>query len=94
MIQMKIEKAIKKLMEEYEKARNAEFVRDPVAYALYQVWKLADADDKPKPNPLCQFWDTGHGMQWCNQLVKKVECRCNGRPEKCDYQGRFSIKMK
>ena len=39
---MKIETAVKRLQEEYEKAKNLEFVRDPVAYALYQVWKEAD----------------------------------------------------
>lgn len=39
---MKIDTAIKQLKEEYERARNLEFVRDPVAYALYQVWKKAD----------------------------------------------------
>lgn len=39
---MKIETAIKKVKEEYERAVNLEFVRDPVAYALYQVWKESD----------------------------------------------------
>lgn len=39
---MKIETAIKKLQEEYERASKLEFVRDPVAYALYQVWKQAN----------------------------------------------------
>lgn len=40
---MKIETAVKRLQEEYEKAKSLEFVLDPVAYALYQVWKMADA---------------------------------------------------
>lgn len=39
---MKIDTAIKLLQEEYERAKKLEFVRDPVAYALYQVWKKAD----------------------------------------------------
>ena len=39
---MKIDTAIKKIQEEYERASKLEFVRDPVAYALYQVWKEAD----------------------------------------------------
>ena len=34
---MQIETAVKKLRAEYERAVNLEFVRDPVAYALYQV---------------------------------------------------------
>ena len=39
---MQIEAAIKLLQEEYERAKTLEFVRDPVAWALYQVWKKAD----------------------------------------------------
>lgn len=41
---MRIETAEKKLREEYERAKKMEFVRDPVAWALYQVWKKADAE--------------------------------------------------
>lgn len=37
-----IETAIKKVREEYEKAKNLSFVRNPVAYALYKAWKEAD----------------------------------------------------
>lgn len=39
---MRIETAVKKVQEEYERAVQLEFVRDPVAYALYQVWKEAN----------------------------------------------------
>ena len=39
---MQIDTAIKLLQEEYERAKTLEFVRDPVAWALYQVWKKAD----------------------------------------------------
>ena len=39
---MRIETAEKKLREEYERAKKMEYVRDPVAWALYQVWKMAD----------------------------------------------------
>lgn len=39
---MRIDTAIKLLKEEYERARKLEWVRDPVAYALYQIWKQAD----------------------------------------------------
>ena len=43
-MKMDIEAAINKLRAEYERAQNFEFVRNPLAYALYQVWKLADKD--------------------------------------------------
>lgn len=41
---MRIETAEKKLREEYERAKKLEYVRNPVAWALYQVWKKADAE--------------------------------------------------
>ena len=40
---MKIETAIKFLKAEYEKAKLLKFVHNPTAYALYQVWKMADS---------------------------------------------------
>ena len=43
---MRIEAAEKKLREEYERAKKMEYVRDPVAWALYQVWKKAEAASK------------------------------------------------
>ena len=41
---MKIDKAKRLLEAEYEKAKKLEWVHNPVAYALYKVWKIADAD--------------------------------------------------
>ena len=43
---MTLEKAIKLLEKEYERARGLVFVRNPLAYALYQVWRLADKESK------------------------------------------------
>ena len=39
---MTLEKAIRLLETEYEKAKKSTFVRNPIAYALYRVWKIAD----------------------------------------------------
>ena len=39
---MTLQKAIKLVEEEYEKAKKLEFVHNPIAYALYKVWKMAD----------------------------------------------------
>ena len=39
---MRLETAIKLLTEEYEKAKKLEHIHNPIAYALYQVWKEAD----------------------------------------------------
>ena len=43
---MTLQKAINRLEAEYEKAKNLPFVRNPVAYALYQVWRMADEKQK------------------------------------------------
>lgn len=37
-----LDKAIKVLREQYEKAQRLEWVRDKVAYALYQTWRIFD----------------------------------------------------
>lgn len=39
---MRLHTAIKLLEAEYEKAKKLEWVHNPLAYALYQVWKMAD----------------------------------------------------
>ena len=41
---MTLKKAIKLFEEEYEKANRLEWIHNPLAYALYQVWKMADAE--------------------------------------------------
>lgn len=38
-----LDKAKKMLEEEYARAKNLEYVRNPLAYALYHVWKKIDA---------------------------------------------------
>lgn len=39
---MSLERAITILKIEYEKAKKLPWVRNPVAYALYQTWKKVD----------------------------------------------------
>lgn len=39
---MTYEEAIKLLESEYERAKRLDFVVNPIAYALYQVWIKAD----------------------------------------------------
>ena len=39
---MTLEQAIELLRKEYERAKNLEYVKKPLAWALYQVWKKAD----------------------------------------------------
>lgn len=37
-----LDKAIKILKEQYEKAQKIDWVRNKIAYALYQTWKIFD----------------------------------------------------
>lgn len=83
-----------------DREKLVELISDFVVHVPHeegQTWEEACADhllangvtvlpEKEKPvHSICMFWDTGHGLQWCNQLVCKKLCNCNGRPEKCDY---------
>lgn len=43
---MTLQKAIKLLESEYERATKNEYVHDPLAYALYKVWRKADEERK------------------------------------------------
>ena len=40
---MTLAKAIKLLTIEYEVAKQMEWVHNPIAFALYRVWKMADS---------------------------------------------------
>ena len=42
---MTLKKAIRLLEEEYARARQLDFVRNPLAYALYRVWRIADREE-------------------------------------------------
>ena len=45
---MNFEKVIELLKAEYERAKSLEFVRKPLAWALYQVWKKVDTTEKER----------------------------------------------
>ena len=48
--EQRYQKAIKMLQDEYVKAQASAFVRKPMAYALYQVWKYFDIKEKSRLN--------------------------------------------
>ena len=41
---MTLEKAVKMLEEEYDRAKKLEYVRNPLAFALHRVWRKADEE--------------------------------------------------
>ena len=45
---MTLGKAIKLLEREYEKAKGLDWVHNPIAYALFKVWKVADRQEPIK----------------------------------------------
>lgn len=45
---MTLEKALKMVATEYNQDKKLDFVYNPLAYALYKVWKMAD-EKHPKP---------------------------------------------
>lgn len=46
---MTLEEALEKVKQEYERAKGLDFVYNPLAWALYRVWKQADREN-PKEN--------------------------------------------
>ena len=42
---MTLQTALLLIQDEYEKACKLDFVRNPLAYALYNVWQLADGQE-------------------------------------------------
>ena len=45
---MTLKKALAMVDREYEKAKENKYVRKPLAYALYKVWRLVDAEESEK----------------------------------------------
>lgn len=41
-MKMTPDKAVKRFWEEYNRAQKLDYVKNPVAWALYRVWKEAD----------------------------------------------------
>ena len=47
---MTIDKAIKLIVQIHEKARKMPHIKKPLAYALYQTWKIADREERESGN--------------------------------------------
>lgn len=43
---MTIENAIKYLYKQYEEAKAMEYIKKPLAWALYQTWRYVDKEEK------------------------------------------------
>ena len=50
---MTFENAIDLIKQEYEKASESNYINNPLAYALYQVWKKADREIAAEKKETC-----------------------------------------
>ena len=41
---MTLAKAVARVIDEYERAKKLAYINNPLAYALYKVWKMADSE--------------------------------------------------
>lgn len=57
---MDLKKAIKLLEQEYKRAQEMCFVRNPLAWALYRVWKKADGQQDGRDAILRSIPDSPH----------------------------------
>ena len=51
---MTLEKAKELIDIFYEKAKSLEYVKDPISFALYKVWKMADNERKVRDGSSCK----------------------------------------
>ena len=77
---MSLEKAKALLDEEYERAKRLEYVHNPLAYALYQVWKKVDKANVHNQTDLtdkCGSCEWGVPCKFSEKSVlgSYVECR-------------------
>lgn len=49
---MKIETAIKYLYKQYDQAKTMDYVKKPLAWALYQTWRYVDKEASVNDNML------------------------------------------
>lgn len=68
---MTLEKAMKMLEVEYERAKKMDYVRNPIVYALHQVWKMADRDSEPDGG--CKIKRNNQPHHMCNQCGNLFE---------------------
>lgn len=45
---MKLETVIKRITREYNKVKDKQHIKKPIAYALYQTWKFVDIYEKER----------------------------------------------
>ena len=70
-VKLDLEKALKMVETEYECAKKLNFVFNPLAYALYQVWKIADKQKGGEGECDIDNHDTWYGCPICEKYELK-----------------------
>jgi len=73
---MKIDNVIKILRENYKRAVNSDYVRKPIAWALYQTWREIDALEEKEKRKVVENND-GNGQRSGEDSWK--ECQNNSQ---------------
>ena len=73
--------ALDMVQKEYERAKGLAFVRNPLAYALYHVWKAADGQTPENENP-CEA--CGY-KSYYTQVAGQNDCNDCGSVRTCQY---------
>lgn len=82
---MTFENAIDLIKQEYEKASKSNYINNPIAYALYQVWKKADREIVAEKKETCGSCEWGMPIKGTvnGVYVNYIECQ---NPEKvCNH---------
>ena len=78
---MTFENAIDLIKQEYEKASKSNYINNPLAYALYQVWKKADREIVAEKKENCGSCESAMPIKGTinGVYVSYIECQ---NPEK------------
>lgn len=70
---MTLENAIELIKREYEKATDSNYVHNPLAYALYQVWKKADREVIGQISPQTDLTDKCGSCEWAVPIKGSIK---------------------
>ena len=79
---MTLNKALNMVEAEYKKALGIKYVYNPVAYALYRVWRMADTDESKQEISLrgkCGGCEYAKPAEWGRS---KCHIECTNRPDR------------
>lgn len=86
---MKLQKALDMVRIEYERAQGLALVRNPLAWALYRVWKIADGQTPDDTDP-CHGCGYKANFEWQRS---HNDCTSCGAARTCQYAPRAGVTI-